>query len=102
MKSQPETRVVDFSIEVSVKPFKYTRDLLCLPPTWPVHRVLELAPTYWRETLQDREAQQILAADVFRRFSTVQSTAPEHLAKNYTARQPLSAPGKTERLRCRS
>lgn len=64
-----------------LEPFGYVRDLLCLLPTWPVNRVLELAPAYWRETLQKREAQQILAANVFRRFSMVDPTARERLGK---------------------
>jgi hypothetical protein len=43
------------------------RDLLCLLPRWPQHGVLELAPVNWRETLKQREAQQALDANVFRR-----------------------------------
>jgi hypothetical protein len=43
------------------------RDLLCLLPRWSSHRVLELAPAYWRETLQKHEAQEILDANVLRR-----------------------------------
>jgi transposase len=50
-----------------VEPFRYMRDLLCLLPRWPSHRVLELAPAYCRETLEKREAQQILDANVLRR-----------------------------------
>ena len=41
-----------------IEPFAYMRDLLCLVPRWPSHRVLELAPAYWRETLEKREAQE--------------------------------------------
>ena len=43
------------------------RDLLCLLPRWPQNRVLDLAPLHWRETLEKREAQQALAANIFRR-----------------------------------
>jgi hypothetical protein len=43
------------------------RDLLCLLPSWPHHRLLELAPAYWRQTLEQRETQQKLLANVFRR-----------------------------------
>ena len=50
-----------------IQPFAYMRDLLCLVPRWPSHRVLELAPAYWRETLEKREAQEILNANVLRR-----------------------------------
>ena len=50
-----------------IEPLSYMRDLLCLIPSWPLHRVLELTPAYWRETSQKREAQQTLDANVFRR-----------------------------------
>jgi transposase len=50
-----------------IEPLGYMRDLLCLLPRWPQHRVLELAPVNWRETLKQREAQEALDANVFRR-----------------------------------
>lgn len=50
-----------------IEPLAYMRDLLCLLPRWPSHRVLELAPAYWRKTLEKREAQEILNANVLRR-----------------------------------
>ena len=50
-----------------IEPFAYMRDLLCLLPRWPSHRVLELAPASSRETLQKRETQQALDANVLRR-----------------------------------
>jgi hypothetical protein len=43
------------------------RDLLCLLPGWPKHRVLELAPAYWKKTLENPETQAKVAANVFRR-----------------------------------
>jgi transposase len=49
-----------------IEPWSYLRDLFCLLPSWPVRRVLQLAPAYWNKTLQDQEAQQRLAANVFR------------------------------------
>jgi hypothetical protein len=49
-----------------IEPFAYMRDLLCLLPRWPSHRVLELAPASSRETLQKRETQQNLDANVLR------------------------------------
>ena len=51
-----------------VEPLGYLRDLLCLLPSWPRNRVLELAPAYWQETLKQQETQQRLAANVFRRI----------------------------------
>jgi hypothetical protein len=32
----------------SIEPLSYMRDLLCLLPSWPKSRVLELAPAYWK------------------------------------------------------
>ncbi|HEX4338924.1 MAG TPA: IS66 family transposase [Polyangiaceae bacterium] len=52
-----------------IEPFGYVRDLLCLLPSWPRHRLLELAPAYFRRTLEQNEAQQKLDANVFRRVS---------------------------------
>jgi transposase len=51
----------------AIEPLGYTRDLLCLLPSWPRKRVLELAPVYWKKTLDQRETQEKLAANVFRR-----------------------------------
>jgi transposase len=49
-----------------VEPETYLRDVLCLLPSWPKSRVLELAPCNWQETRQQPDAQQRLAANVFR------------------------------------
>jgi transposase len=49
-----------------IEPWAYLRDLFCLLPIWPVRRVLELAPAYWKQTLEDQDAQQRLGANVFR------------------------------------
>jgi hypothetical protein len=53
----------------SIEPFAYLRDLFCLLPSWPVRRVLELAPAYWKQTLQNEDTQQRLAANIFRQAS---------------------------------
>jgi transposase len=50
-----------------IEPLAYLRDLLCLLPSWPRHRLLELAPAYWKQTFEQAETQQRLAANVFRR-----------------------------------
>jgi transposase len=52
-----------------VEPQAYLRDLFCLLPSWPKSRVLELAPAYWKQTLEKEDAQQRLAANVFRQAS---------------------------------
>lgn len=50
-----------------IEPEAYLRDILCLLPSWPISRVLELAPCNWNESRQKPEAQQRLAANLFRR-----------------------------------
>ena len=52
-----------------LEPFAYLRDLFCLLPNWPAKRVLDLAPAYWKKTIQDEQAQKALAANVFRQVS---------------------------------
>jgi transposase len=52
-----------------IEPLGYLRDLLCVLPSWPIKRVLELAPAYWQKTLEQEDAQQRLAANVFRQAS---------------------------------
>lgn len=52
-----------------LEPYAYIRDLLCLLPSWPASRVLELAPAYWNQTLEQTDAQQRLDANVFRAIS---------------------------------
>ncbi len=49
-----------------IEPEAYLRDLLCLLPDWPKRRVLELAPCNWKQTRQQPDTQQRLAANVFR------------------------------------
>jgi transposase len=52
-----------------IEPWAYLRDLFCLLPSWPVRRVLELAPLSWKKTLENEDAQQRLDANIFRRAS---------------------------------
>ena len=47
-------------------PWAYLRDLFCLLHTWPPDRILELAPAFWKQTIQQQDTQQRLAANVFR------------------------------------
>ncbi|HEX7487299.1 MAG TPA: IS66 family transposase [Anaeromyxobacteraceae bacterium] len=62
-----------------IEPSAYLRDLLCLIPSWPARRVLELAPAYWQQTLQQQDTQQRLAANVFRQVAL--GELDEHSAK---------------------
>jgi transposase len=52
-----------------IEPWSYLRDLLCLLPSWPVKRVLELSPLRWNETLQQQETQLLLRDNIFRKVS---------------------------------
>lgn len=51
---------------LGVEPWAYLRDLLCLIPAWPVHRLLELAPVNWNETLARADVQHTLDLDPYR------------------------------------
>ncbi|MGA7744182.1 MAG: hypothetical protein ABSF35_24265 [Polyangia bacterium] len=46
-----------------IEPLGYMRDLLCLLPRWPKHRVLDVAPVNWTQTVAQTEVQQALAAN---------------------------------------
>ena len=52
-----------------IEPWTYLRDLFCLLPSWPVRRVLELAPAQLEEDPRGQDAQQRLDANIFRRAS---------------------------------
>lgn len=52
-----------------IEPYAYLRDLLCLLPSWPKSRVLELAPAYWQQTFQDAQTQRKLDANIYRKIS---------------------------------
>ena len=49
-----------------IEPWAYLRDLFCLLPSWPVRRVLDLAPLNWKKTLENEDTQQRLDANIFR------------------------------------
>ena len=49
-----------------IEPLGYLRDLLCLLPSWPVQRVLELAPASWPTTIDRPDVKQTLELNVFR------------------------------------
>jgi hypothetical protein len=48
-----------------IAPWAYLRDLFCLLPDWSVTRALGLAPSNRKKTLENGDAQQRLAANVF-------------------------------------
>ena len=52
-----------------IEPWAYLRDILCLLPSWPKSRALDLSPKRWNETLKQPETQKLLDANPFRKIS---------------------------------
>jgi hypothetical protein len=50
----------------AVEPWSYLRDVFCLLPEWPEHRLLELAPVNWPATRERDDVRALLDADHFR------------------------------------
>ena len=53
----------------SVEPWTYLRDLFCVLPHCPPHRLIELAPLNWATTVARPEVQKLLADNPFRRVT---------------------------------
>jgi transposase len=53
----------------AIEPWSYLRDALILLPSWPRDRVLELSPKHWKQTLENTDARQRLAASPWCRAS---------------------------------
>jgi transposase len=49
-----------------VEPWSYLRDIFCLLPQWPAHRLLELAPLMWTTTRERDDVRALLAKNQFR------------------------------------
>ncbi len=49
-----------------IEPWAYLRDIFCLLPDWPSHRMLELAPLNWQATSQLDDVREPLDANVYR------------------------------------
>jgi transposase len=49
-----------------VEPWSYLRDVFCLLPQWPAHRLLELAPVAWTATRELDDVRALLAKNQFR------------------------------------
>jgi hypothetical protein len=52
-----------------VEPWTYLRDILCLLPRWPEHRLLDLAPVAWTKTHQRDDVQSLLEKNPFRKLT---------------------------------
>ena len=49
-----------------VEPWSYLRDVFCLLPDWPSHRMLELAPLNWKATAELDEVRDLLGGNLYR------------------------------------
>ncbi len=52
-----------------IEPYAHPRDLLCLVPSWPQTRVLELAPANWKATSARPEVVAKLKANLYRQVA---------------------------------
>jgi len=50
-----------------IEPWSYLRDILCLLPRWPEHRLLALAPVCWNDTRARDDVRALLEQNPFRR-----------------------------------
>jgi transposase len=53
----------------NVEPWAYLRDVFCLLPRWPGHRMLELAPLNWNATRERDDVKHLLDANPFRKLT---------------------------------
>jgi transposase len=53
----------------SVEPWAYLRDIFCLLPTWPEHRLIELSPLKWNKTYERDDVKQLLDRNPFRKLT---------------------------------
>lgn len=53
----------------NVEPWSYLRDIFCLIPSWPAHKLLDLAPLSWKETSVRDDVRALLEANPFRRLT---------------------------------
>jgi transposase len=52
-----------------VEPWSYLRDVFCLLPRWPEHRLLDLAPLRWDKTRARDDVQRLLEQNPFRKLT---------------------------------
>jgi len=57
----------------NIEPWSYLRDVLCLIPTWPADRLLELAPVCWAASQVRPDVRAVLAANPFRSATLVRA-----------------------------
>lgn len=58
-----------------LEPWAYLRDIFCLLPDWPTHRMLELAPVNWNATAGTEEVRALLDANLYRQASVAEAAS---------------------------
>jgi hypothetical protein len=80
-----------------IEPWAYLRDLLCLLPSWPKSRVLELAPAFWQQTLQQQSRHSAAPGRQRLPRCLARRTRSDHVARrtydDYPARPIAELPG---------
>lgn len=82
-----------------IEPFAYIRDLLCLLPRWPSHRVLSSLPPTGARPSRNARLSRPSTPTSFVASSSACRAVPCIAHQNYPVRPPPSATGSTERLR---
>ena len=52
-----------------IEPWSYLRDVFCLLPKWPEHRLLDLAPVDWKTTQERDDVRSLLDPNQFRKLT---------------------------------
>jgi hypothetical protein len=58
---------------LGVEPWSYLRDVLCLLPSWPAHRAIELAPLHWNDTRDLDDVRERLATNPYRALTLTEN-----------------------------
>lgn len=82
-----------------IEPLGYMRDLLCLLPRWPRHRVLELAPANSGKTLEQRRLRRPSTPTSFVVSSSGCRPVPRIALQSYSIHPQPSATRETGRIR---
>lgn len=67
------TSLIGSAHREGLEPWRYLRDLLCLLPTWPAHRVPEFAPAFCAQTAERDEVILALEANPFRLATDIEA-----------------------------
>jgi hypothetical protein len=57
-----------------VEPWAYLRDVFCLLPSWPEHRLIELAPVEWQTTRERDDVRRLLERNPLRSLTFMQES----------------------------